>query len=56
VTFTASAIIEDPFGVFKLIDQIAQHPLWECYVLPSVIGLALKLVYGGDDPISLFDK
>lgn len=42
-TFTPHAILNDPYGVLKLIREIHHHPLWECYILPYVLGLATGL-------------
>ncbi|TDL28823.1 hypothetical protein BD410DRAFT_781374 [Rickenella mellea] len=56
VTFTPSALLEDPWGIELLIGKIHQHPLWDCYVLPSVLGLFAKSACLGDDPMAVFDE
>ncbi|KAJ7099574.1 hypothetical protein B0H15DRAFT_927978 [Mycena belliarum] len=43
VTFTPNALLLDPWGVLKALNQGHTHPLWVCYLLPQVIGLALRL-------------
>ncbi|KAG0703112.1 hypothetical protein DFH29DRAFT_917942 [Suillus ampliporus] len=50
VTFTPLAIAEDPSGCHGLIRQIAQHPLWECYLMPSIVGLSHALACGKEKP------
>jgi hypothetical protein len=56
VTFTPSALLEDPIGVYKLVAQIVKHPLWACYLLPSAIGMVAKLTREGEDPLAVYDK
>lgn len=56
VTFTAAALLEDPMGILDRISQIAEHPLWTCYIIPSVLGMAAKLKYRDEDPLSAFDQ
>jgi len=56
VTFTPDALVADPFGICQLITRLAKHPLWNCYVLPSTIGMAAKLTSGGVDPLIVYDK
>ncbi|KDQ54746.1 hypothetical protein JAAARDRAFT_347429 [Jaapia argillacea MUCL 33604] len=55
VTFTPSALLQTPFGAFKLMRQLAEHPLWECYILPSVLGFIIKHQCGDGDPASLLN-
>ncbi|GLB33577.1 hypothetical protein LshimejAT787_0104610 [Lyophyllum shimeji] len=58
VTFTPKAILDDPIGVLHRISQIHSHPLWECYILPSALGMVAKLHLqtGNDDPLALCDR
>ncbi|KAG1755035.1 uncharacterized protein EDB91DRAFT_1214314 [Suillus paluster] len=51
VTFTPLAIAEDPYGCHGLMRQISQHPLWECYLMPSIVGLSHALACGKDTPV-----
>ncbi|KAF8528064.1 hypothetical protein BU17DRAFT_61387 [Hysterangium stoloniferum] len=44
VTFTPRAIAENPIAVEKLITQLANHPLWTCYVLPSTIAMIVNVI------------
>ncbi|KAJ7647700.1 hypothetical protein FB45DRAFT_206531 [Roridomyces roridus] len=43
VTFSVAALTGDPWGLLRTIRRIAAHPLWECYLLPQIFGLALRL-------------
>ncbi|KAJ7131914.1 hypothetical protein C8R46DRAFT_924078, partial [Mycena filopes] len=43
VTFTPEALASDAFGVLKTIRDIHAHPLWTCYLLPQVLGIAVHL-------------
>ncbi|KAJ6574781.1 hypothetical protein B0H19DRAFT_1254435 [Mycena capillaripes] len=56
VTFTPSALYEDPWGVINRMKVINKHPLWTCYILPSVLGLATKLCSPDEDPLAAFDR
>ncbi|KAJ7770779.1 hypothetical protein DFH07DRAFT_914458 [Mycena maculata] len=56
VTFTPSALYEDPWGVINTMKVIDKHPLWMCYILPSVLGMATKLASPDDDPLAAFDR
>ncbi|KAG1885640.1 hypothetical protein F4604DRAFT_1951840 [Suillus subluteus] len=51
VTFTPLAIAEDPVGCYNLMRNLAQHPLWECYLIPSIVGLSHSLACGKDKPV-----
>lgn len=56
VTFTPSAIIQGHFRLFQRISQIAEHPMWECYVLPSVVAMVAKLCCQGVHPLQVYDE
>ncbi|KAK7064499.1 chromo domain-containing protein [Favolaschia claudopus] len=56
VTFTARALYEDPWGIVNRIKAINSHPLWSCYILPSVIGMATRLCSPQEDPLAAFDR
>ncbi|KAG6861207.1 hypothetical protein C0995_002556 [Termitomyces sp. Mi166 len=58
VTFTPQALLDDPIGVQHRIDQIHSHPMWECYILPSVLGMVAKLYCQNkkNDPIADLDS
>ncbi|KAJ6593484.1 hypothetical protein B0H19DRAFT_1090548 [Mycena capillaripes] len=43
VTFTPEALADDAWGVLQLIQHIDAHPLWTCYLIPQVLGMAIKL-------------
>jgi hypothetical protein len=49
VTFTPNAILNDPYGIIKLIRKIYDHALYECYILPSVLGLVMGVAQEMDD-------
>ncbi|KAJ7772125.1 hypothetical protein DFH07DRAFT_216951 [Mycena maculata] len=59
VTFTPAALADDAWGVLCTIRQVHAHPLWVCYVLPQVLGLAVRLAqareegYAGGIPLAL---
>ncbi|KAG6900161.1 hypothetical protein C0993_002090 [Termitomyces sp. T159_Od127] len=55
VTFSPQALLDDPIGVQHRISQFHSHPMWECYILPSVLGMVAKL-YCQNDPIADFDS
>ncbi|OAX44859.1 hypothetical protein K503DRAFT_795147 [Rhizopogon vinicolor AM-OR11-026] len=50
VTFTPMAMAEDPCGCYALMLQLAQHPLWECYLMPSILGLSHALSCNKEKP------
>ncbi|KAI8995359.1 hypothetical protein BD414DRAFT_435102 [Trametes punicea] len=56
VTFTPSAIIQGHYRIIKRIKQIAEHPTWECYVLPSVVAMVAKLCCQGLNPLRVYDE
>ncbi|OCH96636.1 hypothetical protein OBBRIDRAFT_717952 [Obba rivulosa] len=56
VTFTPAAIIMDPIGVVELIQKVEEHPLWTCFILPSVVAMAAKMVCHGTSPLVLLDR
>jgi hypothetical protein len=51
VTFTPNALLENPFGISRLMRQIADHPFWDSYLLPSVVGMVAKSLCEGADPL-----
>ncbi|KAG5721565.1 hypothetical protein E4T56_gene13050 [Termitomyces sp. T112] len=58
VTFTPQALLDDLSGVIHRVSQIQRHSMWECYILPPVLGMAVTLysLREGSDPISDFDS
>ncbi|OJA18806.1 hypothetical protein AZE42_00847 [Rhizopogon vesiculosus] len=50
VTFTPMAMAEDPRGCYALMLQLAQHPLWGCYLMPSTLGLSHALSCNKEKP------
>ncbi|KAF9073854.1 hypothetical protein BDP27DRAFT_1416923 [Rhodocollybia butyracea] len=46
VTFTPQAITSNPGLVANKVTEIAKHPLWKVYLLPSAFGMAVKIYYG----------
>ncbi|KAI0374422.1 hypothetical protein BV20DRAFT_1041377 [Pilatotrama ljubarskyi] len=56
VTFTPTAIIQGHYRIFERISQIAEHPLWECYVLPAVVAMVAKLSCQGLNPLQVYDE
>ncbi|KAJ7502973.1 hypothetical protein B0H11DRAFT_1711589 [Mycena galericulata] len=51
VTFTPVALAGDPWGVLHTIQHIHAHPLWVCYLLPQVVGLAVRLIQASQDDV-----
>jgi hypothetical protein len=49
-------LLENPIGVGELIRQIAEHPFWDSYLLPTVVGMAAKSSCAGADPLLEFKK
>ncbi|OBZ79786.1 hypothetical protein A0H81_00527 [Grifola frondosa] len=56
ITFTPSAILQESFSIFKFIRKVEKHPLWDCYVLPSVVAMVAKLTCQGEHPLTLYDR
>ncbi|KAF9015377.1 hypothetical protein BDQ17DRAFT_1536047 [Cyathus striatus] len=56
VTFSPSALLGDPITLLKQIRRLNQHDLWECYILPSALGMAAKLACGQEDPLINYDS
>jgi hypothetical protein len=52
VTFTPEALLNDAWGVLKTIRLIHAHPLWTCYLIPQVMGMAVKLSQLREDEMS----
>jgi len=42
MTFTANALLNDLDGVDRLIERVASHEHWACYVTPAVLGAAVR--------------
>jgi hypothetical protein len=42
VTFTTNALLSDLEGVDRLIERVASHEHWACYVTPTVLGAAVR--------------
>jgi len=49
-------LLKNPFSIGRLMHQIAEHPFWDSYLLPSVVGMAAKLSCEGADPLLEFKK
>ncbi|EJD04314.1 uncharacterized protein FOMMEDRAFT_167526 [Fomitiporia mediterranea MF3/22] len=56
VTFTATALLENPLRVAELIEHINRHRLWQCYMLPSVLAVFVRLSCPGEDPSSVYAR
>ncbi|OCB85244.1 hypothetical protein A7U60_g7871 [Sanghuangporus baumii] len=56
VTFTATALLESPFYMAELVEQIHKHPHWECYILPSVLAVFVRQSCPGEDPLSVYTR
>ena len=53
VTVTAAALMEDPFGVYRIMKLVEQHPFWMCYIHPYVLAALIKRDYPNSDPSTL---
>lgn len=56
VTFTPSALSMDPPSVIRTIKQISKHPLWTCYVMPSVLGMLARSACLAEDPVAALNQ
>ncbi|EMD41671.1 hypothetical protein CERSUDRAFT_110243 [Gelatoporia subvermispora B] len=56
VTFTPTALIKDPIGITNLVRKVDEHPLWTCFILPSVLAMAAKLVSQNASPLIQLDR
>jgi hypothetical protein len=56
LTFTANCLLANPHQLLKKVKEVAVHPLWCAYIIPSVLGLAMKLFYGPKNPLDEYDK
>ncbi|KAJ7250685.1 hypothetical protein C8J57DRAFT_1354528 [Mycena rebaudengoi] len=43
VTFTPEALFNNPWGVVRVIRNLHAHPLWLAYLIPQVLGMAIRL-------------
>ena len=50
LTFTPNALVTDPDGVDRLIERVASHEHWACYVTPIVLGAAVQWAKGSGNP------
>ncbi|KAI0067836.1 hypothetical protein BV25DRAFT_1987496 [Artomyces pyxidatus] len=55
VTFTPSAFQDYPLAVHRLMSMIERHPLWQCFVVPSVVAMAATQSHG-PDPVTEFER
>ncbi|THH11778.1 hypothetical protein EW145_g413 [Phellinidium pouzarii] len=56
VTFSSDALLENPLGIADLIERIHSHPLWACYIHPSVLSVFVRLSCPGEDPVSAYSN
>jgi hypothetical protein len=56
ITFSPSAMFHNPIEMMLKIRQINAHSLWECYILPSALGMLAKMVCGDDDPLAVLER
>lgn len=49
--------MDDPAAIYARVVQAAEHPLWEAYILPCTLGMAIKLIYKDrDSALAAFDR
>ncbi|KAJ4476706.1 hypothetical protein J3R30DRAFT_3760104 [Lentinula aciculospora] len=46
ITFTTGTLVNDVDFLMRKLREVAMHPLWDVYLVPSVLGLAIKKYYG----------
>lgn len=56
MSFTPSALLNDPLDVKNGIRQVGRHPLWISYIRPVVLGAALKMCCKDVDPLSVIEN
>ncbi|KAF5373542.1 hypothetical protein D9758_000846 [Tetrapyrgos nigripes] len=56
LTFTASVLVDDSISILEKINEVDDHKLWLGYLIPSVLGMAVKLHYRDQDPLVAFDN
>ena len=56
ITFSPSVMFHNPIDMLQKIRQISAHSLWECYILPSALGMLARMVCGDDDPLTVFER
>jgi hypothetical protein len=56
ITLSPSAMFHHPIEMLHKIRQINAHSLWECYILPSALGMLAKMVCGDDDPLAVLER
>ena len=49
-------MFHNPIEMLFKIRQINAHSLWECYILPSALGMLAKMVCGDEDPLAVFER
>ncbi|THH16827.1 hypothetical protein EW146_g3874 [Bondarzewia mesenterica] len=55
VTFTPSVFREHPLAVYKVISMLEEHPLWDCYIVPSVVAMVARET-SGTEPLTALEK
>lgn len=56
ITFTFNSLLENPIYVAELIEQIHQHPLWQCYISPSVLSVFIKMTCPDEAPALVYSR
>ncbi|KAF8640769.1 hypothetical protein AX17_000419 [Amanita inopinata Kibby_2008] len=56
ITFTPQSVLDDFQGVLHRIRQVHAHPLWACYIMPSVLGMIARLTCRNEDPLHVYDR
>lgn len=57
VTFTVTALLENPLCIIDLVEQIHRHPHWECYILPTVFAVFVRQsCLLEEDPVEVFER
>lgn len=56
MSFTPSALLNDPLDVNNRIRQVGRHTLWIGYIRPVVLGAVLKMCCKNADPLSALER
>lgn len=56
VTFSPQALIMHTVAVVQKIRQLDEHRFWQCYILPSALGMACKRLCDAEQPLSAFER
>ncbi|KAH8828138.1 hypothetical protein DL96DRAFT_1601932, partial [Flagelloscypha sp. PMI_526] len=56
VTLSVKCLSETMVATHKVVESIIDHPLWDCYILPQVLGAAATVISPGLDPLQALER